>query len=207
MNLISIVGASATLLSALTHPSHLAYLWRHRDDTETLKGVSMASAGVVVASQMIWVVYGLTVNGIWAAAIAGISVVVQTYIVVVVSRAGAASKSSVAAICAAALAALITSLLLPGPVLGAIGVAVSAAMWVPAAIVVVRAAGTAAGRAYPPVMSTVIVVANLLWLVYGLLLNDIWLWLPCPLHIASGMLMLWAYAKSPAEKTNRPVTV
>lgn len=187
------IGFFAAVATAFQHPAHVKYLWAHRDDPEVLRGLSLVSILVTTANSLLWVVYGLSYNA-WPTALASVgAIAVMVFTVWLLHRARVWSTAGLVVYSVFAVACVVWPMFVPQDVLGLMGGSISIFMWLPAAAKVVRLSGSPGALAYPPVMSWVIIANNIAWIIYGVMLDDIWLWLPCPVAIACAVLMLWSY--------------
>lgn len=194
--LVASVGIAAVVLTAAMLPSQASHVIRNRNSPKLLAGVSLTSAAIVCTTSILWACYGIRYGAVWAAATAIIDFLFQLLIVAVVLRHRRPRGTDTARVVAVTLCVLVLGLTASQSVLGGIGAFTSLMMFMPQAVRVVRARGTTQGGAFSPVAATFLIVANSVWLAYGILLKDIWLILPCPFSITSGFLILWAWSGS-----------
>lgn len=207
--LITAVGLAAVLVTAAMLPNQAVHVIRHRNDAERLRGISLASAAIVCSTSTIWACYGLRFDAVWASITALVDFAFQILVVAVVLRHVRIRVVDVSLVLTCGSVLLASALTLPQNALGVIGAGTSMAMFVPQAVRVIRARGTVSGLAFSPVSAAILTAANTLWLVYGILLEDLWLILPCPFSITSGLLILWAWhgsRESVNEVKDRDVT-
>lgn len=192
----NIIGLAAAVLTSLQHPSHVVYLWGHKDEPPVLRGLSTVSILTTTANSLLWVIYGVSYNAIPTALASAGAIAVMGITVWLLCRARVWSPTATAAYVVFAAACVVWPMLVSQSVLGFIGTAISVVTWLPAAVKTVRTRGTFAGLAYPPTTSWIIIANNVLWIIYGVMLNDVWLWAACPAGIASACVMLWTYRSS-----------
>lgn len=192
----NIIGLAAAVLTSLQHPSHIIYLWGHRDDRAVLRGLSTVSILTTTANSLLWVVYGVSYNAMPTALASAGAIAVMAITVWLLRRAQVWSRAVTGAYVVFVAVCVVWTLLVGQAVLGFIGTAISVVTWLPAAVKTVRTRGTLAGLAYPPTTSRIIIANNVLWIIYGVMLDDIWLWAASPVGIASACVMLWTYRYS-----------
>lgn len=192
----NIIGLVAAVLTSLQHPSHIIYLWGHRDDRAVLRGLSVVAILTTTANSIIWVAYGTSYNALPSALASVGTIVVMSLTVWLLRRAGVWSFPALVCYCTFVAACVAGAAAAPQNVLGATGTTISVVTWLPAALKTIRTRGTTAGLAYPPAMSWIIVASNIAWIIYGVMLDDIWLWAASPVGIASACVMLWTYRYS-----------
>lgn len=192
----NIIGLVAAVLTSLQHPSHIIYLWGHRDDRAVLRGLSVVAILTTTANSLLWVIYGVSYNAIPTALASAGAITVMAITVWLLRRARVWSRTATGAYVVFAAACVVWPLLVGQAVLGFIGTAISVVTWLPAALKTLRTRGTLAGLAYPPTTSWIIIANNMLWIVYGVMLDDVWLWAASPVGIASACVMLWTYRYS-----------
>ena len=195
----NIIGLVAAVLTSLQHPSHIIYLWGHRDDRAVLRGLSVVAILTTTANSIIWVVYGTSYNALPSALASVGTIVVMSLTVWLLRRAGVWSFPALVCYCTFVAACVAGAAAAPQNVLGATGTAISVVTWLPAALKTIRTRGTTAGLAYPPAMSWIIVASNIAWIIYGNMLGDIWLWVSSPVSIISAFIMLWTYHSTKRE--------
>lgn len=189
----NLVGLTASLASALQHPSHVVYLWGHKDEPPVLRGLSLASILFTTANSVMWAIYGVLYNA-WPTTIAAAAALVVMAITAwLLVRAKVWTVLGTAAFLAFTTGFTLWSFWVGQDTLGLWGNVLSIVMWIPAAARVVRSRGSVAALAYPPATSWIIVATNVAWIVYGVMLDDIWLWLSSPVSIVCAGVMLWAY--------------
>lgn len=189
----NLIGLTASLASALQHPSHVVYLWGHKDEPPVLRGLSLASIYFTTANSVMWAIYGALYNA-WPTTIAAAAaLVVMAITAALLIRAKVWNVVLTAAFVAFTAACTWWSFWVGQDTLGLWGNILSIVMWIPAAMRVVRRRGTVAALAYPPLTSWIIVATNVAWIVYGAMLDDIWLWLSSPVSIVCAGIMLWSY--------------
>lgn len=191
--LATMFGGTAAFLSLFTHPSHIAYLLKHRGDEEIYRGVSIASLFLISISSVNWVVYGFAYAGVFTAVVASSNIVVKSLLLYLLWRQSRVVTATVLGFAAALAATTAVSLAVSQNVLGFLGTASSIIMWVPAAARVIRAFGTREATSYPPATSWLVIAVNALWMAYGIALHDFWLFISSPTSVISGVLMLVAY--------------
>ena len=137
--------------------------------------------------------YGFSHSASWAGISAAIDLTCQLAIVFILLRhrmwsiRRALSIASVVLIVVASAWSPELNKLLPMVV---VGIVTSACMYVPQALSIVRSWGTPAFNAYSYLSASLVVVANAFWLVYAFMLHDVYVALPCPFHIMSGIAMI-----------------
>ena len=189
----NLIGLAASLASSLQHPSHVVYLWGHKDEPPVLRGLSLASILFTTANSVMWAIYGVLYNA-WPTTIAAAAALVVMAITAwLLVRARVWTPLGTAAFLAFTTVCTWWSFWVSQDTLGLWGNILSIVMWIPAAMRVVRRRGTVAALAYPPLMSWIIVATNVAWIVYGVMLDDIWLWLSSPVSIVCAGIMLWSY--------------
>lgn len=189
----NLIGLAASLASSLQHPSHVVYLWGHKDEPPVLRGLSLASILFTTANSVMWAIYGVLYNA-WPTTIAAAAALVVMAITAwLLARARVWTPLGTAAFLAFTAACTWWSFWVSQDTLGLWGNVLSIVMWIPAAMRVVRRRGTVAALAYPPLTSWIIVATNVAWIVYGVMLDDIWLWLSSPVSIVCAGIMLWSY--------------
>lgn len=190
------IGLVASLASALQHPSHVVYLWGHRKDATVLRGLSLASILATTANSVMWAIYGGLYNA-WPTTIAAAAALVVMFITaVLLIRAGVWNTLGTLGFVLFFTVCTWWSFWVSQDTLGLWGNVLSIVMWIPAAVKVVRSRGTVAALAYPPMTSWIIVATNVAWIVYGVMLNDIWLWLSSPVSIVCAAVMLVVYHRT-----------
>lgn len=191
-----ILGMFAAILSALQHPSHVIYLWGHRKEASVLRGLSILSILFTTANSIMWGFYGAMYNA-WPTALAALAAMVVMLITVwLLLQAKVWNPLAIMGYIAFCVAVSWWSVWVSQNTLGLWGNLLSIVMWIPAAIKIVKVRGTAAGLSYPPMTSWIIIATNVVWIIYGVMLQDIWLWLSSPVSILCAGLMLWAYAST-----------
>ena len=189
----NLIGLTASLASALQHPSHVIYLWGHKDEPPVIRGLSLASIYFTTANSVMWAIYGVLYNA-WPTTIAAAAALVVMAITAwLLIRAKVWNPAMTAAFLAFTAVCTWWSFWVGQDTLGLWGNILSIVMWIPAAVRVVRSRGTVAALAYPPLTSWIIVATNVAWIVYGVMLNDLWLWLSSPVSIVCAAVMVWAY--------------
>lgn len=187
--LTTLVGATATCLSGWAQPVQAMHVWKHRRSGDVVSGVSLLSIILITTAASCWIGYGFRHQGVFAGILAGVEVGCQVLIVTALTIAGVLSfrKATVYGIVVIALLSL--ALCAPVSALGMVGAALSVTMFVPQAVKMWKNRHNPAAFAVSPVTGVLMVVANVLWLFYGVLLRDIWLTVPCVVHIVSAVTM------------------
>lgn len=189
----TIVGMLAVVITAAMLPSQARHVLRNRNSPDHLRGVSLISAAIISSTSVIWAAYGFRFDAVAVSVTALIDLTFQALIVGVVWRVFRPSVAVVSGVVVGAVVVLGVALVAPQAVLGVIGAGTSMAMFAPQAVRVVRARGTVAGAGFSPLAAGLLIVGNSTWLIYGILLEDIWVILPCPFSVTSGVLILWAW--------------
>ena len=188
-----ILGFCAAGAACMQHPSHVIYLWGHRKDVSILKGLSLLSILFTTANSIAWGIYGLMYKAYPTALIAVSGTIVMAITVGILVKARMWKIPALIGYILFILLLIFLSLIAPQDQLGFWGNMISIGMWIPAALKVIKVRNTPAALSYPPVTSWTIIITNILWISYGVLLQDIWLWLSAPFSITCALMMLWAY--------------
>lgn len=202
----NIIGLAAAVLTSLQHPSHVIFLWGHRDNAAVLRGLSTVSILTTTANSLLWVIYGVSYNALPTALASAGAITVMAITVWLLRRAQVWSRTATGAYVVFAAVCVVWTLLVGQAVLGFIGTAISVVTWLPAAVKTMHTRGTLAGLAYPPTTSWIIIANNVLWIIYGVMLDDVWLWAASPVGIASACVMLWTYRYSQRTLRNQYVS-
>lgn len=193
--MITVIGLVAVLLTAAMLPSQAIHVIRNRDNPEQLSGVSLLTALIVISTSIIWASYGIRFDAIAVSVTAIIDMGFQLLITAIVLRHKRPSPVWLLSILWLGVLVVVATMA-PQTALGVIGAGTSMAMFVPQAVRTIRLRGTVSGLAFSPLSALLIVIGNSVWLTYGILLQDVWVCLPCPFSITSGLLILWAWRGS-----------
>ena len=123
--LAAMFGGAAAFLSLFTHPSHIAYLLKHRGDEEIYRGVSVASLFLISISSVNWVVYGFAYAGVFTAVVATSNIIVKSLLLYLLWRQGRVGTTTVLGFAAALAATTAVSLAVSQNVLGFLGTVIA----------------------------------------------------------------------------------
>ena len=192
LTITQILGFCALITTFLQYPSHAAYLLRHKHDTSILQGVSATSILFITTHSLILGIYGVLYDAYFLtlSALSGTAIII---IINILIKANLWHTLPLLAYILFIITVFFTAIDTPQEHLKASAVLMAISMWIPAAFKALSLHHTPAALAYPPITSWLIILSNALTIIYGVLIDNIWLWIAAPFSIVCAMIMLSTY--------------
>lgn len=80
-DLLNLIGFVATFSAFVIFLPQAVTAWKHRDDPKALQGISLGTQALVLASALLWVVYGVYMNAIWVAVHESLAIPTSIFII------------------------------------------------------------------------------------------------------------------------------
>lgn len=190
-----ILGFCALITAFLQYPSHAAYLRKHKHDASILQGVSATSILFISINSISLSIYGILYDAYYLtlSALSGTAVFI---IISILAKSDLWKALPLLAYVLFIITVFYAALDTPQEHLKASAVLMAMSMWIPAAIKALSLRHTSAALAYPPVTSWLIILSNALTIAYGVLVENIWLWIAAPISILCAVIMLSTYHRT-----------
>lgn len=219
-----IIGFCATVVAALVSPAQLFILLRadkhhsRADSTHPAHTVSLISTVLVCVCNTLWCVYGVFHGATWSAVLGAVVITVQITALVVCITARVIQWWFLAYLGVLLGAVAYAGYLMPAALLGATAAGMAVLNYVPAAIkqykAVCRVRRSSSGgsalntsTAYPRGMGLIMLSANLLWIMYAVVIHDMWVGLPCAINAVTSVVFIVTHTVAVRSKAVRFKTV
>lgn len=91
---INIIGFVATFSAFIIFVPQAISTWKYRDDPHALEGVSLGTQVLVLASAVLWILYGWYMNAIWVAVHESLAIPTSLFIMYQVIKSRKALKET-----------------------------------------------------------------------------------------------------------------
>lgn len=202
------IGDLAVLVYAVCLIGQLRAVWHYRADDAALRA---SARPMVVAcnavTALMWCVYGLRFDAPAIAAAHALVLVGLCCVTVVCVRRRLFSQHTVVTACVGLSVAALLFTASSQTVLGCSAAVMTVLLWLPAAVSGIGANNTVvlSRRAWLVLAALepkTAVLTHAVWLLYGVGMGDVWLWIPAPAVIACAGLALWSVG---VMRTVRPL--
>ena len=162
---ILVTFASQTWLQAI-------HVVKHRNNTALLRGVSVTSQTITIASQFPWIVYSLEYGLIGGVSNSALSMVSAAIILAPLYKHHIPRRSDTTDLVVATLASAVASVLLPMSYVAVIATLTGPIFLLPQTVKTVRCIGTPSVHGIANTAIAMIICANTAWVVYGIIYHS-----------------------------------
>mgnify|MGYP006919407984 CR=1 FL=1 len=188
----NILGLLATATAASISPLQLIALLRADDRRMAAASVSIVTVLLLCVCNTTWLVYGVLHGAFWSAALAVVTICIETAMLLACWRLGRVSSVTVLAIYSTLVCAGYIASYAPTNVLGAVAAAMSMANYVPAVVRRLRGVRhhTQSQSVYSVPMGAMMMVTNILWIAYAATIRDVWVGAPSVVNFIAGVVFV-----------------
>lgn len=190
---ILVTFASQTWLQAI-------HVTKHRNNIELLRGVSVTSQTITIASQPPWIIYSLEYGLIGGMSNSVLSMVSAIVILIPLYRQRIPLKSDTTWLIVATLASIAASVLLPMSYVAVIAALTGPIFLLPQTVKTVRCIGTPSVHGIANTAIAMIICANTVWIIYGVIYQS-WAYI-----LSSGAVLACGLTMAAAKLVHRRVT-
>lgn len=190
----NILGLLATATAASVAPLQLIALLRAYDRRAAAASVSIATVLLLCVCNTTWSVYGVLHGAFWSAALAVVTICIETALLLACWRVGRVSGVTVLAIYVTLVCVGYIARYAPAGVLGGVAATMSVANYVPAVVRRLRGVRrrTQGESVYSVPMGAMMMLTNVLWIAYAATIRDVWVGLPCVVNFIVGAVFVVA---------------
>lgn len=183
-------GAAATVLSCGVQPRQAWHAFSHRHSAKELDALSVSGAVIVLRISLLWVAYGVSTGAYFAGVLAAVEGVCQVAILGVLAHGVPRCRRDI--LISIPLTVGLALVLAFGSInltfMGTLASAASLFMFVfPAKEQWEHRHDDTIGYTWSATM--LVLCANVLWTVYGVLHQDVWLTVPSLVHVVLGVVI------------------